>query len=422
MHKVFIVADDLTGAADCGVAFASHGLSTLLTFGNTAPSTTTDAIAIVGDTRRLSAQEAAHRSASIVQRITYSDGQYLFKKIDSTLRGHAAAELAAILHARRAATSTQTIIVLAPAFPAHGRTTLHGHQMLYGRHLHETEFGQREQMAGRCDLVAMMHAAGLTAAVIPLDRIRSGKIELRSDLHRLASKADVLICDAETDTDLQSIAVSAITLGPSTLWAGSAGLAHHLPLAAGLSRPTQPIALPPLSKPILFVIGSTSTSTRNQLKHLLAGSSVVAVTISPRSLLEGALKPAWQRASANISRALVSGRDTAVIVNDEILLSKQDAPKIALALGDLLATLHHAVGALVATGGETARAVLEAWGISALLLHRDLEPGLPLSVTEGWSRPLPVITKAGAFGHIATLSNCLQTLHNLAPIQSGSQQ
>jgi uncharacterized protein YgbK (DUF1537 family) len=59
----------------------------------------------------------------------------------------------------------------------------------------------------------------------------------------------------------------------------------------------------------------------------------------------------------------------------------------------------------VCTGGETARAVLQAFGTGGLRLVGEIEPGVPLSLTDG-ARPLPVITKAGAFGRPDTLIHC----------------
>ena len=417
MHKIVIVADDLSGAADCGIACVHHGLSTIVTLGDTSPTTTTDVIAIDADTRSLTANDAAQRTASIVQQAIQHDQQLLFKKIDSTLRGHAAAELASTLHFRRATTNSRAVIVLAPALPAHGRTTLHGHQLLHGKHLHETELGQREHMTVPCDLAASMGAVGLSAAALPLNLVRSNLPAFQSALHQLSTTNDVLICDAETDSDLQAIAVATITLGPSTIWAGSAGLAHHLPQAAGLSCPAQPLALPSIStRPILFVIGSTSSITRDQLHHLLASAPIAAITVAPQTLLHGPSSSAWQRAQADTTAAISSNKDTAIILGNETHLPKSIAPQLAHAIGQLLRPYDN-VGALVATGGETARAVLHAWGISALRLIRELEPGLPLSLSEGWQRPLPVITKAGAFGHPATLLHCLQALNALASIQ-----
>jgi len=47
--------------------------------------------------------------------------------------------------------------------------------------------------------------------------------------------------------------------------------------------------------------------------------------------------------------------------------------------------------------------VLRGWGTTALRLVDEIEPGVPLSVSLA-PRPISVVTKAGAFGHPATLT------------------
>jgi 4-hydroxythreonine-4-phosphate dehydrogenase len=77
----------------------------------------------------------------------------------------------------------------------------------------------------------------------------------------------------------------------------------------------------------------------------------------------------------------------------------------------MTATLHGQVGALVASGGETARKVLDRWAVSTLLLHGELERGVPVSsTTVDRNRPLTVITKAGDFGQPYTLVHCREWL------------
>jgi hypothetical protein len=42
-----------------------------------------------------------------------------------------------------------------------------------------------------------------------------------------------------------------------------------------------------------------------------------------------------------------------------------------------------------------------------------VEAGLPFSVTSGWNRELPVLTKAGGFGGPESLLRCQEFLHTL---------
>src|SRR6185503_5477350 len=94
-----ILADDLTGAADAAIAFARRGQRTELTWGEhfAADSSGASVLAYDCDSRRLGAAAAgaAQRAAAVrcLQRGAFS---MLYKKIDSTLRGQPAAELAAL--------------------------------------------------------------------------------------------------------------------------------------------------------------------------------------------------------------------------------------------------------------------------------------------------------------------------------------
>jgi len=82
-------------------------------------------------------------------------------------------------------------------------------------------------------------------------------------------------------------------------------------------------------------------------------------------------------------------------------------------LADILVPHANTVGALVVTGGETARTILEAWGVGALRIAQEVETGVPFCVTGKWRRRLPVITKAGDFGSPQTLLHCRDFLNAL---------
>jgi len=65
----------------------------------------------------------------------------------------------------------------------------------------------------------------------------------------------------------------------------------------------------------------------------------------------------------------------------------------------------------VATGGETACALLSGFGIHGMRLLEEVEPGVPLGGTLG-ALSFPVVTKAGGFGNADTLRRCLARLRS----------
>jgi uncharacterized protein YgbK (DUF1537 family) len=86
-ERWLILADDLTGAADSGVAFARRGWSTEAFWGETSPGDEVDVWAFDTDSRRCAPGEAGRRHRDALHRWLTPD-RLLFKKIDSTLRGN----------------------------------------------------------------------------------------------------------------------------------------------------------------------------------------------------------------------------------------------------------------------------------------------------------------------------------------------
>jgi 4-hydroxythreonine-4-phosphate dehydrogenase len=412
MPRLLILADDLSGAADCAIACIGPGLSAAVVFGNREHDPASEVLSIDCDTRHLAPAAAAERVARLLHRYTPDRELLLFKKIDSTLRGNVAAELAAILEVRRKMHfgNGRIIAVLAPAFPASGRTTVDGNQLVHGRLLHESDTWKYQPSACPTYIPSMLAAAGMQSAVIGLSLVRSEEAILRLTMKTLAASADVLVCDAETDEDLRAIAHASFALGRETIWAGSAGLAYHLPQAAGLHGeivPVEPLRF--AAGPTLIVIGSMSSIALEQVEVLRHASNVRSVSIAPRALLSGPQSPYAEELAATLR----AGQDVLVTLEAGERFDPTEGLLLSAAFGTMMAPIADAVGALIASGGETARSILASWGVTGLRMIDELEPGLPFAVTEGWRRQLPVITKAGAFGGQQTLLHCWQFLPSL---------
>ena len=400
-----IIADDLSGAADCGIVCAAAGHETIVVLGGRPDEPPCRVLAIDADTRGRGRAEAAAETARLT-RLHAPPGRRLFRKLDSTLRGHVAAELAAVLAVRRE--SGPAAILLAPAFPATGRTTRDGIQRLDGVPLQHSAIWQRERMQGTASLPEMLAHADLRTMAIGLGEVRSPG--LPDAIAAGAGSTDVLVCDAETDEDLARIAAAGTGVGGSLIWAGAAGL------AAGCARQLLPagsserlVAFEPARGPVLFVVGSLSTVSARQVAALSAQPGVVLLVVPPAVLRQGDASPAWRQTEAALDRALGSGHDVALSLAVEPDADPHDGLVLCHALARLAAPHADRIGALVSAGGETARAVLLALGATGLRLRGEIEAGVPLSITEG-DRPLPVVTKAGAFGRDDTFLRCRAVL------------
>jgi uncharacterized protein YgbK (DUF1537 family) len=273
-----ILADDLTGAADAGVAFARRGWAAEVSWGDGASEA--DVLALDADTRHRppDAAGAAHVDLLRAQR---TPGARLFKKIDSTLRGQPAAEIASLLGALRQA-GQPTMAVVAPAFPATGRTTVSGHVWLQGAPLEASPLWAGDHSYRNADLRAVLASAGVSTRLLDLGAVRSdAEGALRA---ALADGVEAVICDAAEPGDLEALAQAGLRLGESLLWAGSAGLATALAtvLPAGTARA---VALPPKRAGTLIVIGSLAAASREAASWLEEGGTATW-DVAPRWLLE----------------------------------------------------------------------------------------------------------------------------------------
>ena len=382
-----VVADDLTGAADCGIAFALAGLPTFVALTEGEVPGAARVVAFDTGTRALPAEAAAQRTEAAVRR-AYAEGtRHLYKKIDSTLRGQVGPETAAALRAAREARGS-AVAIAAPAFPALGRTMRDGRILVEGDPLEETEVWHKSGMSGRADLRAMLETAGLRVAIVgPGEEPPAG--------------VDAAVCDAASDEDLRRIAGMGARLEGAVIWVGSGGLARHLPEALGLRPQEDRLRIQKRPGPVLTLIGSRSSISREQAQRLCAGPGALCIELSPGELLQRSDLP-------EARRALDAGQDVTLLIGlGEVDL--EAALPLAAALGRLAAPLTGAAAGVIATGGDIARGLLAGLGSSGLWMAGEVEPGVPLGFTDA---RLPLITKAGAFGDPQTLVRCRAALRS----------
>jgi len=406
MTQIVIIADDLSGAADCACAFVKAGLETLVVIDRDAQQDSDNGanqvISIDADTRRATGIEAARIHLDIFKRYC-SREQLLYKKIDSTLRGNFIAELKAII-------DRAGLAIVAPAFPQAGRFTRKGHQFLKETPLEETDIWQGEGITGSAHIPSMLESHGISAASISVEDIRGGEQRLHEMFEALASSGvQAIVCDAEVDDDLQAITQASISLSRPRFWVGSAGLASHLPVAAKMA--TKPFEVAPIAikGSILTVVGSLSSASRTQADYLFSASQLERIDIRASVLREGQVHPDWPALRDRLALLLQKGRDTLVVISAEEPVNMAEGLRLCQTLALLVAPLAEHIGAVISTGGETARAILSAMGSKGLRMIGEIESGVPISVATG-IKPIPVITKAGAFGSRETLFRCYETL------------
>jgi D-threonate/D-erythronate kinase len=132
---VFVLADDFSGAAEIGGIGRRYGLRSEVQL-TLDLNTTADLVVLDTNTRSLSEDEAAKIILELgIALKKWNTPFYLFKKIDSVMRGHLIPELNALqncLNFNR--------ILLLPANPGRGRKITRGEYLINGVPLHNTVF------------------------------------------------------------------------------------------------------------------------------------------------------------------------------------------------------------------------------------------------------------------------------------------
>jgi D-threonate/D-erythronate kinase len=404
--RCFILADDLTGAADSAIAFARRGLPAKVVWGEARPDDHTDVVALAFDaaTRELDGADAARRHGDALRRFLRS-GMHVFKKVDSTLRGHPAEEIAAMLDVLQARRSDLRI-VMAMAFPATGRTVRDGQVLVHGVPLPFTEYWPEGRNHDLANLSHLLESAGVHAHHVPLTAVRRDAVALA----RVFADG-VSVCDSETDGDLERIASACLEDGKETFCIGSAGFTHAL--AQCVSRRSEPGRVTHRSggssRGALVVVGSRARASRTALTSLLTLENVKGVTVEPEMLasdLHSSVHAEW---AAAIAGSLGRGTDVVVDIGQSASAQHAGNPQLVSALARMLVSPASQASALVATGGETAAALFMRLGIEGLRLVDEIEPGIPLGLTLG-KVSVPAVTKAGGFGDEECLKRILTRL------------
>jgi uncharacterized protein YgbK (DUF1537 family) len=426
---VGIVADDLTGAADSAVQFAQDGWTSRLVLGTGgAPAGTAGCVtAIVTDSRALPAGDAHAVTSAAVRDLARAGAELVFVKIDSTMRGSVAAQVTGALDAWRAE-HPDAFAVVTPAYPAMGRTVRGGTLLVGGARVETTAVGRDPVTPVATSELSALLPGSTDVAVAGADA--SGAVGRITGA--VAPGVDVVTVDASTDDELRTTAEAVALLGARAVPVGSAGLAVAVSRAWGRGLSASTPAVVGRVRHVVVVVSSLHDASRTQYAHLSEASAAPGEahrpalrTVAPTlgEIRAGDLDAALGRApeperpdAARVTVVLAPPRD-----GDPTDLTETpgggdgatDAERIAEALAALTERL---VGdlddvALVLVGGEGARAVLRRAGAEALVVRGALREGVPWGTLEGGRlHGRPVVTKAGGFGTVATVTDVVTDL------------
>ncbi len=413
-----IIADDLTGADDTALQFHLKGCNTQILLDYlTTPlgKANTQTWAVSTETRNLPPEDAVKIVEEAAKSFTENlNAEYIYKKIDSTLRGNIAQESLKVLEVIGADAA-----IVVPAFPAEGRTTVGGYHLLKGMPIERTEVARDPYSP-----ISQSHVPTLLRqqvdnpeliAHIPLITVMKGAGPLLLEFKKLIEeKKKLIIVDAVTTTDMEQIALAIEKSTNKILPCGSAGLAQSLTKCWLPDVKYQHInkVIPPL--PVLILSGSKSPLSKIQLKKLAESdendSYIIELT------LEQIVNKPEDAFVENILEHLATEKIVAVHFKeyeDETAKAEEIGifpESISHLIINYLTSLSLAVTKkqnLISlfVGGETSYKCCNALGSRQLQIIDQVEPAIPICLDHEarW-----IVTKSGNFGTPSTLVNIIK--------------
>ena len=350
MYKFVVIADDITGAAEiAGVAWRMGCKVSFTTSPDGIDTTNADVAVLATDTRSMNRDEAIAVTERIVGVLRDAPVTRIFKKTDSVLRGHVAAELKVLMGAGfdRA--------LLLPANPSKGRCIVQGEYLVDGVPLCDTVFGRDPEFPARTARVEELVGDGARCVTAGIGVLEAG--------------ISVGECRSEDD-----IAAFVDRFGDGTvLFAGAADTFRALLAAAGcVQRETVPFGGLGNAR-TLAVFGSTVR--HNVMQQPFFRRNRVAVSDMPDEVFAGADPQLW----CDAMRRECADADAAVLripQQTEVDSSRARWLRSAMAAATACAVGWYAPRELVIEGGATAFAVLDALGWDDFTVDREVAPGV----------------------------------------------
>jgi uncharacterized protein YgbK (DUF1537 family) len=402
------IADDLTGATDLALMLSREGMRTIQTVGVPPADfdlSDVDAVVVALKSRTNPADVAVAMSLEALRWLkTAGARQIIFKycsTFDSTPKGNIGPVTDAL--ARELGTD---LTIVCPAFPANRRTIYKGHLFVADQLLSDSPM-RHHPLTPMTDssLVRLMAAQSkLQVGLVSHENVAKGAESVRAAFDEARRRGDgVVVVDAITDQDLRVIG-EAVAEFP--LITGGSGIAVGLPenfRRAGLLQ--RDITAGQFQAPdgrAAILAGSCSEATRGQIKAAIE-AGMPTLKLDPVDIAQGRMDVdeaiRWALAQEGVP-LIYSSADPKDVLAAQKSLGQEKAGEIVeqFLAKTAIGLRENGVRRLIVAGGETSGAVVGALAPSALFIGREIDPGVPWTLTMGDGAPMALALKSGNFG------------------------
>lgn len=381
--KLFLIADDFTGAMDTGAQFAGLGAEVVV---YTSPAeflrngnVDTDVVVVNSEARHADADNAER----IIRELLACAGDVpVYLKTDSALRGNLSVTFAAALDVLGAN------VAFVPAWPASGRTTDRGMQYVNGLPLEKSSFG--------IDPLNPMRTSSIAAILNDTRSIEAQIIERASGIEKFSGGHGVYVFDAVTDVDMADAAERIDSSIGYRLTAGCAGFAPYAAQYLGLAAGTRNFEYEH-GTPMVVISGSANSTTFAQIDNAKAmGAKVVHLTAEEYA--DGMPEFADIDNGNVIYAAAVSQTD----VTEEMITHIES--RIRAAAHAFEKTEYD----ICVVGGDTCRICLETWGVGSVKCLGTPYKGVSVCACVIGGHERILMTKSGGLGDADVLARIMR--------------
>jgi uncharacterized protein YgbK (DUF1537 family) len=406
------IADDFTGATDLCNTLVRRGMRSVQLIDVPPPETAVpdaEAVVVALKTRTAPAAEAVAKSLAALAWLRGAGARQILFKYCSTFDSTDQGNIGPVAEALLAALGGD-FTIFCPAFPETGRRVYRGY--LFVGDVLLSESGMREHpltpMRDPSLVRVLQRQSTGRVGLVPYERVAEGAAAIAAAFAALRRAGyRHAIVDALSERDLEQIGAAAAAL---PLVTGGSGIALGLPenfrrrglLGAGGGAD----ALPAVAGAAAVLSGSCSEATQAQLAYMRERAPVFMIDplalAAGRPVVEQAL--AWAAPLLGAGPVLIAATappESVAAVQQRLgreragMLVEQSLAAIARGL------VARGVRRLVVAGGETAGAVVQALGVRALRIGRQIDPGVPWTVSLPASPDAPALAlalKSGNFG------------------------
>lgn len=425
--KLYVIADDLTGANATSVLLAKEGYkcstfidSELL---NDENMSTYDVVAISTDSRGVTKEEAYARVSKEVERVNHLQPVFT-KRIDSTLRGNIGSEIDAILDKDQ-----NSIAIVVASYPDSGRISIGGFLLVDSVPLQNTLVARDPKCPVTNSNVKEIieSQTKFKVADVHISDVLRGEEFLSRKINLLTDEGNrIIVIDAVTNDEIETIAKASALTKLNIISVDPGPFTKSLMNAKyGNSHVEQ-------GKKVFFAIGSVSKTTIGQIENLVATKSPALVKVNPLKLIDDeeinqeikrVLSIIEEKLKLNLSNIIGI---TTTTREDEVLnlseLSQKlsmDEEAISIKINKGLAKIteralelsNSSIGALYTSGGDVTMEVMKILGVEGIDIKDEVIPLAVYGRFIGGKYPnMPAITKGGLIGDNKTLSLCIDYL------------